>query len=172
MSAWKMGLGVAVLALGGCASADLDDARDLGEYLEFCKELATSGEMFVGEASSTRERRSEYRIVYLNEEYLSFRAEEYEYTGGAHGFTSVTVGTFDRKTGRRLKVADVIPDAKRKDALARLRALVVEKLGGEDQLQSEVTLTENFFIAADGVHFVFNEYEIACYAAGMVEVTL
>ena len=27
-------------------------------------------------------------------------------------------------------------------------------------------------IAADGIHFVFNEYEIACYAQGAIEVIL
>lgn len=29
-------------------------------------------------------------------------------------------------------------------------------------------LTENFYIAKDGIHFVFNEYEVACCAAGTV----
>ena len=32
--------------------------------------------------------------------------------------------------------------------------------------------THNFYIAADGLHFVYNEYEDASYAAGAVEVVV
>ena len=44
----------------------------------------------------------------------------------------------------------------------------VKALGGKDNLQSEVEVVENFYLAKDGLHFVYNEYEIACYAAGPV----
>ena len=56
--------------------------------------------------------------------------------------------------------------------LEAVRKGVIEKIGGADKLQGEVTLVENFYIAKDGIHFVFNEYEVACYAAGAVEVVV
>ena len=49
---------------------------------------------------------------------------------------------------------------------------MIAKIGGKDNLQGEVTLTENFYIAGDGLHFVFNEYEVACHAQGLVEVVI
>ena len=52
---------------------------------------------------------------------------------------------------------------------SELRKAVVAKLG-EENIQSPVKPTENFYRTADGWHFVYNEYEIACYALGTIEV--
>ena len=48
----------------------------------------------------------------------------------------------------------------------------VKARGGKENLQSEVDVVENFYLAKDGLHFVYNEYEVACYAAGPVEVVI
>ena len=55
---------------------------------------------------------------------------------------------------------------------AELYAGVVKKIGGKENLQGEVKITDNCFIAQDGLHSVFNEYEVACYAAGAIEVVV
>ena len=87
--------------------------------------------------------------------------------GGAHGVTTITIGTIDRKTGKTLKSDDVFP-AKGREALeAYLRVLAIRVLGGEDHSQGEVKITDNFCLMGDGWHFIYNEYEIACYADGM-----
>lgn len=60
-------------------------------------------------------------------------------------------------------------------ALSWLAALydgVVKKIGGKENLQGEVKIIDNCFVAQDGIHFVFNEYEVACYAAGAIEVVV
>ena len=126
----------------------------------------------VGAGATSWERNATYKIVYADEKHLSFRAEEFEYNGGAHGNTKITVGTFDRKTGKILKAADLIPAARRTEVLKELRAGVVKAIGGEAQLQGEVKIIDNCFVAKDGIHFVYNEYEVACYAAGSVEVVV
>lgn len=178
---------VAVMVAGGilcgCKSARVDDVKPRGsaalsEYLEFCRKMALSGEgncredlMGTGEDAvvTTWERKAKYRIVFADAKYLSFRAEESSYDGGAHGGRKITVGTIDRRTGRLLKASDLIPADRRAKVLAALRAGVVRRLGGEEELQGEVTLTDNCYVAKDGIHFVFNEYEVACYAVGAVE---
>ena len=43
-------------------------------------------------------------------------------------------------------------------------------LGGKEKLQGEVRPIENFCVVKDGLKFVYNAYEVACYAAGAVEV--
>lgn len=168
--------------VAGCQTAPTDNepSPDLAAYLELCREVAVGDEpdaarnddWMVGAGLTTWERNATYRIVFADARHLSFRAEEYAYNGGAHGGTRITVGTLDRATGRWLTVADVIPPEKRAEALKQLYAGVVAKIGGREQLQGEVTLTENFYVARDGIHFVFNEYEVACYAAGSVEVVV
>lgn len=184
-----MGL-AAVLIAGavfcGCKGVRVDgvktrDSATLSEYLEFCREMALGGEMNCREdlmgtgedaVATTWERNATYRIVFADAKYLSFRAEESRYDGGAHGGRKITVGTIDRRTGRRLKATDLIPAARRAKVLAALRAAVIRRVGGEGELQGEVTLTDNCYVAKDGIHFVFNEYEVACYAVGAVEAVV
>ncbi len=67
---------------------------------------------------------------------------------------------------------DLVPAERRDEVLRCLRQKVVSRLGGEDKLLDEVTLTDNCCLAADGLHFVYNEYEVACHAEGMIEVVI
>lgn len=53
----------------------------------------------------------------------------------------------------------------------RLHDAVVAKIG-KDAVQDEVNPHGNFYLSKDGWHFVFNEYEVACYAVGDVEVVI
>ena len=168
---------------GGCKYAGVDEptmSEDLAAYLELCRDTALISDeenerkdnWWVESSVMTWERNASYKVVFADKRYLSFRAEEFSYNGGAHGGTKITVGTFDRQTGRRLCVADVVPENRRAEVLESVRKGVIEKIDGVDKLQGEVTLVENFFIAQDGIHFVFNEYEVACYAAGAIEVVV
>ena len=89
----------------------------------------------------------------------------------------VKVGTIEVKTGKRLTTADVIPPGKRDEAIAKVREAVIAKIGGEENLMPSAKevlskLQENFFVGKDGLHFIFNEYEVACYAQGVVEVVI
>ena len=81
-------------------------------------------------------------------------------------------GTIDLKTWRKLSVADVIPEDKREEALAKVKKGVITQIGGEERLQGKVYLTENFCIDKDGLHFIFNEYEVAAYSEGNIEVVI
>ena len=48
-------------------------------------------------------------------------ADRWVAIAAAHGGTIVKVGTIDVKTGKRLTTADVIPEDKRAEALAKVR---------------------------------------------------
>lgn len=126
----------------------------------------------VGASAATQEFNKEYKIVYADRDYLSFYTKEYSYLGGAHGNTAIRVGTISRATGRILKVGDFVADVKRAALKNALYDGAVKALGGKENLQSGVEVVENFYLAKDGLHFVYNEYEIACYAAGPVEVVI
>ena len=171
--------------LAGCVSADRFGGEDLGRYVEFCRETAMTPvekedqddpmskvDWMVGASATTQEFNKEYKIVYADREYLSFYAKEYSYLGGAHGNTVIRVGTISRATGRILKVGDFVADVKCAALKKALHDGAVKALGGKENLQSEVDVVENFYLAEDGLHFVYNEYEIACYAAGPVEVVI
>ena len=72
----------------------------------------------------------------------------------------------------QIKKRKFVADVKRAALKNALYDGAVKALGGKENLQSEVEVVENFYLAKDGLHFVYNEYEIACYAAGPVEVVI
>ena len=112
-----------------------------------------------------------YEIIYFDAKYLSFRTEAFVCLGfNIHGGTSINVGTIDRKTGKVLKAADVIPECRRAEVLSALVDGVAKKLGND--LLDEPKITDNFYLADDGIHFVYNEYAIAPYALGPVEAVV
>ena len=171
--------------VAGCVSTERSGDEDFDRYVEFCRETAMTPvdtedpndpmskvDWMVGASATTQEFNKEYKIVYADGDYLSFYAKEYSYLGGAHGNTIIRVGTISRATGRVLKVGDFVADVKRAALKNALYDGAVKALGGKENLQSEVEVVENFYLAKDGLHFVYNEYEIACYAAGPVEVMI
>ena len=129
--------------------------------------------VLVGTSATTREYEEKYRIVYADRSktIFSYRHEGLCYEGGAHGLESVSVGTIEVASWRKLTLADVIPPDKRAEALERLKSAVVRKIGAES-LANEVKLTDNFCVMEDGLHFVFGPYKIAAYAFGSIEVVI
>ena len=167
-----------VLTLGtsGLVMAAPTHDEDLARYLNECREMAmdtanTAADL-VRSPLTSQEFKKSFEVRFADAQYVSYAAECYSYTGGAHGMTEVTVGTLNRKTGQKVSVKALVP-ADKMDALKQaLRDGAIQRLGGEEHLQGEVALTENFYIAADGLHFIYNPYEIACYAKGVVEVVI
>lgn len=114
----------------------------------------------------------DFRVVYIDERYVSFRADMEDYHGGNGNHGQVFVGTIDRITGRILGVADFVPKDKWPTLRQRLYEGAAKKVGGKQNLQGEVKVTENFYFDRVGLHFVYNPYEIACGAIGDVEVLI
>ena len=156
----------------------VDASRDRADpgIADYMKCLMEASDVILdgGLSAGTSEYRSKYDIVHVDQQrgLISYRMVFYAYPGGAHGSEAVFLGTIDTKTARKLSVADVIPEDKRDEALGRIRKAVADQIGGEDNLSGNVTLTENFCVAADGLHFVFREYEVAAYCHGTIEVVI
>ena len=162
------------IVLSGCRTREVGESEQLKGYINSISQTLRdeSADMLVGSSMTTEEYQSKYSVVFADEKYISFRAEEYSYTGGAHGSNKITVGTIDRKTGRRLRLKDLISTDKLPELSKILYAKVVKKLGGEENLQGEVLPIENFCVVKGGLKFVYNEYEVACYAAGAIEIVV
>ena len=168
-------LGTLTLAVCRCADARGEDG--LGEYLAemkmFFRDRGLANDLRVGGALTTREYNSKYEMIHIDRAraFFSYRSTRYSYTGGAHGSTTVEIGTMEVAAWRKLTLDDVIPPDKRAEALARLKEAVIKKVGKEN-VQGEIKLTNNFCVMEDGLHFVFQEYEVAAYAVGPVEVVI
>ena len=163
---------VVCIVLSGCRTNDVDESAQLKCYIDSISQTWRDepADMLVGSSITTEEYQSKYSVVFADEKYISFHAEEYSYTGGAHGSNKITVGTIDRKTGRRLCLKDFVSADKLPELTKILHAKVIKKLGGKENLQGEVLPIENFCIVKGGLMFVYNEYEIASYSEGHTDV--
>lgn len=168
-----------VMALLGCVGCTTPLAETpmnkVDAYVAFCRDLALDGERTPDALRSpihAHEYKTDCCIVYADADYLSYRVEAFEYTGGAHGMTTVTVGTLDRKTGCKLTVAELLSRTNLSAHQDAIKASIIQRLGGAENLLAPLTLTDNCYLAEDGLHFVYNPLEIACYAAGLIEVTI
>ena len=164
------------LALVGCGVVEQDVCKgERGKYVAYLRGIIAdakeSPDFFIGKTLTDSEEQCRREMIYLDDSYLSYRIEEYWYRGGAHGSTKVSVGTLDRETGRQLTLNDVFGQDGLAPLESELRQAVVAKIG-EENIQSPVKPIENFYLADDGWHFVYNQYEIACYAIGAIDVVV
>lgn len=119
---------------------------------------------------------SKESVLYSDDLIMSYKIEDDYYLGGAHDSRFIYTGTVNRnpfmKSSPRLKLSDIVsqPD------IPKMRARMVDALrqeylrrGDEVSANGELDFlkpTENFYYDENGLHFVFNEYDIDCYAAG------
>ena len=147
-------------------------------YLAALRDCCMTGKCHIATQEITNtfmlswEASEELKPIYADEDYVSYLSKGFYYTGGVHGINAIDVGTIDRKSGKIIRIDDVWKKEEQKALLAKIRELVVKELKGEENLLAEPTLTENFYLSSDGWHFVFNQYEVACYADGVIEVVV
>jgi hypothetical protein len=114
---------------------------------------------------------SKNEIIYVNEEFVSFMNEFYSYSGGAHGNTERNYFVFDRKEKKLLSVSDFFADPFC-DKLKELQIASLKKAGHNlDEFWLEnLQCLGNFYILEAGMIFHYNQYEIASYATGPIDV--
>jgi len=168
---------IAGAVLGLCCLGNRADASaiqgSMDDWMKFCRNMAMRpvGEP-IGASESYWQYKQEYEVLYYDDRYLSIRGNEWWYGGGAHGNAQITVGVIDRKTGDRLKLADLVPSEKWPQLQKCLYDAVVKKIGGVENLQDDVKPIENFYLDKDGLYFVYNAHEVACFAQGAVDVVV
>ena len=118
-------------------------------------------------------------IHYQNDHFISYSVTVYEYTGGAHGGTSMINTTVDLESMLTLTEEDIfVPNCQH-----RLADIIVSQLMKEHNLTQREELIEigffnvdeiypnnNFRLDEEGLYYTFNQYEIAPYVMGIIDV--
>ena len=106
---------------------------------------------------------------FRSEDRLSFHMFFWMYTGGAHGNAFIKTFNYDLKTGKELSFRDVS-----KASLQDInKAIFAQAEGFYDDFKGIKEYPESFYIDKDGrVVIVFQQYEIAPYAVGIIEIKL
>lgn len=117
-------------------------------------------------------------VTYRSPEVISIAINSYLDTGGAHGNTNVRFFNFNSQTGALFSKKDLISDFK------GLSEIVEQQLKAEIKANAEDELMEDFFFGKDfqlpesigfseeGLIILYNPYEIASYAQGIIEFTI
>jgi len=110
---------------------------------------------------------------------LVYRADNYAYSGGAHGLGISRFLVFDTEQKRKLELSDLFND----ESMRKLGKLLEENYREthylDDEPLSEAGLFEdyiapspNFWITESSISFFYNPYELAPYAMGSITITL
>ena len=117
-------------------------------------------------------------IVYNTADFLCVKNDMENYLGGAHGAYNTTYTNFDMKTGNVLYIKDIFKKGSDSKLSKMIEAAIRkqyevkanEKLTDAGFFENKIYPNENFAITKDGIDFLFNHYEIAAYALGVIEV--
>lgn len=112
---------------------------------------------------------------------INYIAEQDTYDGGAHGLFVKSVMNFSTQTGRVVTLDDVLLTGYK----TRLNEILLDKLMKKtdtkniDELKEKGYLysmdmcpSQFYLINANGITFIYNQYEIAPYAVGLTELQL
>lgn len=123
--------------------------------------------------------------VYEDTNHISFLLTVYQFTGGAHGSTTLIPITYSKQTKKLLSLEEAVQPA-RKDWLATLSTEARKQLNAQVQKQkfssdedwinkgTEPT-KENFAIfklEKNSVRIIFSQYQVGPYASGMPEIVV
>ena len=125
---------------------------------------------------------SEYpaSIEYMDDRFLSVLMGGYWYGGGAHGMPISYYYVFDRKTGEKLELTDIVNNSD--SAIMNIVAGAFEELYEQspdaynsdmvESVQKKKVEELPFGMTKDGITITFPPYELASYATGFVGVVI
>lgn len=124
----------------------------------------------------------EGRFMEKIENFLSYELIAYFYTGGAHGSTLCNYKVYDCDRNCPVQLGDVVGEEARPYILELMATkplpdydgMTLNQMRKEGYLFEDATLylPENFYFTQQGITFVFQQYEIAPYALGILSVDL
>lgn len=117
-----------------------------------------------------------------NDSILSYQTTTDCYLGGAHGSYVIWYYNFDKQSGKLLNIRDVVPADKEAIVLKAMEKQLCEDWEAKDlddlkektgiTMMGDLYLTNNFILKKDSLDFLFNQYDIAPYAAGLIGVSV
>lgn len=120
--------------------------------------------------------------VLFNDDYIvSYEFGYYSYTGGAHGNYSASYLVFNSYSGAFVDLDEIFKPGYEQVLTPMITDKIKEQHQDENTgekpdltavgfFESSIGATNNFYVDKSGIYFVYNPYEIAPYAIGLVKV--
>ena len=122
----------------------------------------------------------EAKLYYEDEFFVNLIVEHYQFTGGAHGYSATQSILIDKINGKKLNYEKMFTNlemvkSKVESAFREQFKIPLGKSLNEYGFffeNDQFILPENIFFSNDTILFVYNPYEIAPYAKGILEVPI
>ncbi len=123
-------------------------------------------------------KRKEIRVLHNDKDVLSLEYYNYGFTGGAHGLSLSKFQVLNLKDGHIISLDEIFRDDFKND----LRDIINSSARKKYKLERNQGLTnagffidfldptDNFYVTKDGIGFYYNQYEVAPFALGPVEI--
>lgn len=117
-------------------------------------------------------------VMFENEKYITLANYNAGYSGGAHGSFATSLSTFNKQTGKKLKLSDVVNAAGLPalptilDQVARLQYSIKNNkpLDQNGFLVQKIKPNENFYLTGNGIGFIYAPYAIKSFADGEINL--
>jgi hypothetical protein len=126
------------------------------------------------------EARIKAEVSFENRRVLSIRLDSYLFTGGAHGYTSTNFLNFDIGKGQKINTQELFEDLLAFRSYAETKFREQENIPGEAPINSTGFMFEldSFYLPANigltpkGILLLYNQYEVASYADGQIQLVI
>jgi hypothetical protein len=119
-------------------------------------------------------------ISYEDDRLISLKINNYTFTGGAHGFSFLRFLNFDKLAGIERNAVDFFIDQAGLTKLAEIEFRKIYNLPASSGINDTgfmfegdmFYLPENIGFSDQGVELIYNTYEVASYADGVIHIPL
>ncbi len=119
-------------------------------------------------------------VSFENRQVLSIKLDSYLFTGGAHGYAATRFLNFDMDKGQEIDTQTLFKD------LLAFRSYAESKFRKQEEIPEEAPinstgfmfeldtfyLPENIGLTPKGILLLYNQYEVASYADGQIELLI
>ena len=112
------------------------------------------------------------KLISNQDDVLTLQYAGNGYSGGAHGYYFESYKAFDLKNNKVISQNDIFKNPTDVNWNKILQNHFDEPEQKEMLLVDKIELNNNFFFDQNKITFVYNQYEITAYAAGVVYITL
>ena len=149
--------------------------KSLADILEkFKKESLKKDDSndYMPEFKQTWDEVSEMKMVSKTDDLLTMKYSGSGYSGGAHGYYFENYKTFDLKKNKVISQNDIFKNPSDANWDKILRAHFKDQDQLDMMIANKIVLNNNFFFDQNKITFVYNQYEITAYAAGVVYISM
>lgn len=151
-----------------------DIVRNYNETaVKFAEEFSRDADDWSGTFEWTYDIKGSKEGEYRN--WISYTVDTYSYLGGAHGGSVCRGLNFDRKSGKLLAEDDIFVYGYEETLNNALRSHLKSSLE-EDRygmlFDTDITPNGNFVLSSYGITYIYGQYEIGPYAAGIIKVSV